>query len=119
VETCKWIILTSEIPGDPKSEEFEEKEAAFSRNLEIVNMDIPIHTIGASTKIEKCEVTMEDVLLYNMMTKRNICLMKTQHRSHDLQMKVAKTFDIGLETTKRTLQATTQLALRHTLHPIH
>lgn len=36
-----------------------------------------------------------------------------------LRNKVAKTFGIGLETTSRTLKATTKLAIRQTLHPIH
>jgi hypothetical protein len=36
-----------------------------------------------------------------------------------LRDKVSQTFGIGLETADRTIQATTQLAIRHAIHPIH
>jgi hypothetical protein len=39
--------------------------------------------------------------------------------SEELHNKVAKTFQIGLEMAERTIKSTTQLALRHALHPIH
>jgi len=39
--------------------------------------------------------------------------------SDELRNKISRTFGIGLETASRTLKATTQLALRHAIHPIH
>jgi len=39
--------------------------------------------------------------------------------SEELRNKVAKTFGIGLKTAERTIWCTTQLALRHAVHPIH
>jgi hypothetical protein len=36
-----------------------------------------------------------------------------------MRNKVARIFGVGLETASRTLRATTQLALRHAIHPIH
>ena len=45
-------------------------------------------------------------------------LPKEEH-SDELHNKVARTFGIGIDTANRTLCATTQLALRHALHPIH
>ena len=36
-----------------------------------------------------------------------------------MRNKVARIFGVGLETASRTLRATTHLALRHAIHPIH
>lgn len=43
----------------------------------------------------------------------------TQRYSESLQDKISLLFGIGLDTATRTLNATTQLAIRNSIHPIH
>jgi hypothetical protein len=44
---------------------------------------------------------------------------KSRLPTETLCNKIAKTFGVGLETAARTIQSTTQLALRQSIHPIH
>ncbi len=63
----------------------------------------------------------EEDIVENMTSiiKINAVGSGLQKQNEDLRNKLARTFHIGLNTPDKTLAATTQLALRHTLHPIH
>jgi len=39
VETCKWIILTSDAEWNPNAEEFEEKENVFERSQSSITVE--------------------------------------------------------------------------------
>jgi hypothetical protein len=107
VESCKWVTLTSDAPWDPKSPEFEENEAIKQRELAAINTEqIKYHIWGIDSG---SRVDLTD----DMMRKENIFAVDSNNRvpSEELENKVSRTFKIGLETAKRTLRATTQLAL--------
>jgi hypothetical protein len=107
VESCKWVTLTSDAPWDPKSPEFEENEAIKQRELAAVNTEqIEYHIWGIDSG-SRMDLTDD------MMRKENIFAVDCNNRvpSEELENKVSRTFKIGFETAKRTLRATTQLAL--------
>lgn len=121
IETCKWIILTSDAGWEPNSPEFmEAEEACINAN----------NSIQPERPRELCNIQVE-VLHQNNIHGQNIlermcggvCVsaVGTKGRTYNdaLRNKIAKTFGIGIRTANDNLRATTQLAIRHTLHPIH
>jgi len=73
--------------------------------------------VGESHQFEVHEQNITD----KMCNEVRINAVETKGRKHNeaLRNKVAKTFRIGLKLAEDTLRATTQLAIRHNLHPIH
>jgi hypothetical protein len=120
VENCPWIELTSSEPWDPKSETFEEQEKNFERYTLQSNLtpDRSIYAIKTNSIIQQHD-THNDIMLDEMTKRVQINTVSSSKSNTKLHNKIAKTFNIGLETANRTMQTTTQLALRHTLHPIH
>ena len=118
IESCEWITLTAESPWNPKSEEFQENEEQQEKELAYYET-AERHIWGINSN----PLTPPDVITFKMLKREYLTIdaIETSKRTpgEDLEIKVANRFGIGLETAKRTLNATTQLALRHTLHPIH
>jgi hypothetical protein len=120
VETCKWIILTSDEEWNPNNEEFEEREKILERVQNSITVEgRNIYAIQTTTLDSSFDI--EEDIMRNMtrMIKINAVQSGLRKPNEELRDKVARTFRIGLDTADKTLAATTQLALRHTLHPIH
>jgi hypothetical protein len=63
-----------------------------------------------------------ELLAMNSMTSKHIFIAATQSSEWKTTItpeKNAKQWGIGLETAKATLQASTQLAKRQAIHPLH
>jgi hypothetical protein len=120
VETCKWIILTSDAEWNPNAEEFEEKENVFERSQSSITVE-ERNIYAVQTRILDIPMSHELDTVQNMtkMIKINAVESGLRKPNEELRNKLARTFHIGLDTADKTLAATTQLALRHTLHPIH
>jgi len=98
--------------------EFEELE--IQKEKDLITVDIPdYHIWGINVTAHGTKSSNE--MLDNMPKHENISAIETTYCTpgEEIQAKVARTFKVGLDTAKKTLAATTQLALRHTLHPVH
>jgi hypothetical protein len=112
LQTCQWIEMTSSEEWSPDSNSFSEDEAQCERAMETID----------SGRLPRQIYSMQSNEIDDLITNTasvNAATSKHLRESDELRNKVLKTFGIGLETASRTLKATTQLALRHALHPIH
>jgi hypothetical protein len=116
LQTCEWVELTSSEPWEPSSSLFEENEAPIQHSLD----EEPSHNNGYI-----CNVTSKafepELNLFPSSIQRRINSIRSQSCSHSSHLKnqVSTVFGVGLETSERTLQATTQLALRSAIHPMY
>jgi len=112
LQTCQWIEMTNSEEWSPDSNSFSEDEAQCERAMETID----------SGRLPRQIYSMQSNEIDDLITNTasvNAATSKHRRESDELRNKVSKTFGIGLETASRTLKATTQLALRHALHPIH
>jgi len=117
LQTCQWIEMTSAQEWNPNSTSFPDDEAQCERAMESfdqIDHATPRHIYASITnKQEEIDDAIIATVAVNAATSKNC------RGSDQLQDKVSQTFGIGLEMADRTLRATTQLALRHAIHPIH
>jgi hypothetical protein len=114
---------------DPNSESFAEQEAQCVRAENTIDYVAPERAIYAikCSHLEAPILTMpqeqrtEKEFLQAVAAKVTISATYSQQKkpSETIRDKITRIFGVGLETADRTLRATTQLALRHALHPIH
>jgi hypothetical protein len=136
LETCLWIDLTNDADWEPNSGHFAEQERTCEDRLDTgIGMEEAVERRIYAIKAKPWE-TPTNALSSNLsshystvgreMTEAMIKSIKV-HSTHTqnqrpaeaLRNRVSQTFGIGLETADRTIQATTQLAIRHAIHPIH
>ena len=119
IETCRWIHLTNEHHWDPHSDHFATQESSIQdlRNYQEHNqVDRNIATIGSSTCVDYNTVLAEISASFD---DRVIAAMTTSFKEIDTPTEIlAKRWNIGLETAKKTLKCTTQKGVRHTLYSI-
>jgi hypothetical protein len=114
IETCEWVELTSSDEWNPKSDMLEERERIY----QIDQAPKPVQH-----RILNCVNTISLQPLLSCASEpaelSTICSAQSSLRKHyvDAPM-LAKQWGIGLETATRTLNATTQLAIRQAIHPI-
>jgi len=121
IETCKWIELTNPTEWEPISSEFMEAEEVCIRTNNSIYPETPRRLCNIQVgELHQFKVHEQDIT-DKMCNEVRINAVETKGRVHNeaLRNKVAKTFRIGLKMAEDTLRATTQLAIRHTLHPIH
>jgi hypothetical protein len=117
IKTCKWVELTSSEPWDPKSNVFAENEEhiieSFNTIQPIYDQNIASYTTYNTSSPD--EPPTYDFDLPSSLTSpiRNISVTQSNTRSHSTSLcsKISHIFRVGLETARRTLSATTQLAL--------
>jgi hypothetical protein len=117
IETCKWIELTSSQEWNPESATFLDDEEQCERAIESIEDPFPSRSIYSVESIATPASDIDDLIVASRRV--NATITKSRQPSEDLCNKVARTFGIGLDSANRTLRATTQLALRHAIHPIH
>lgn len=120
------IKMTYEAPEwDPSDERFAKAEQAMADNDGLLydvakkpNRSI-LSAISSSTEIEAERFSQAIKSNVRVRFKRcNVKSVKTGKKSFAVGPKIlAKRWKIGLDTARRTLQATTQLSIRTTLHP--
>jgi hypothetical protein len=122
VENFTWVESTSSEPWDPKSAELAEQEEEYEKRTASIDHDMsPDRHIYAmkTNDIPQQYSIQRETILAETVHKVQINAISSNKSNIALRNKIAKTFNVGLETANQTLNATTQLALRHTLHPIH
>jgi hypothetical protein len=115
LESCIWVEMTSDKEWDPHSEEFAEQEGMVEEEVNTITPDrniCNVHTVHDD---------LAGDLYKNIIRNVHVSATNSTPRNHSdtLRDKVSRTFGVGLETAERTLMATTQLALRTSIHPIH
>jgi hypothetical protein len=122
LETCTWIELTSAEEWDPHSEVFAERESSVEENLNTILTPSPSRLIAGITTINESTADLEDSTKLYDHVKQTIRISAAHSNSRKfpeaLRNKISRIFGVGLETADRTLQSTTQLAIRHAIHPI-
>jgi hypothetical protein len=117
LETCQWIELTPSDDWDPHASSFAEEEEQIQVQLDNI---YPRHDRSISAVLN--EPIYNPIVSFDQAISRKVLVASTTstpRSTESLRNKIASTFGIGLETAQRTLQATTQLALRNETHPIH
>lgn len=132
LETCTWIELTSDCEWDPHSNTFVEHEQRIIDGHDIVPplKGRIIGSIQATHQLgDSDNETLEDQSSYLLPNSAElnspaihrwmVSSAKTQDRRFRITpQELASKWGIGVETAKKTLQATTQLAIRQAIHPI-
>jgi hypothetical protein len=130
MESCRWVNLTAEAEWDPHSSDFEENEKRAHENELIVPeaTDRQIYAIQSLPFVQQNEIGVE-ALLASLMNENELLpraiqsitiqdVKSTVRRSQVTQEELACKWKIGLDTSARTLKATTQLTIRNAIHPI-
>jgi hypothetical protein len=119
IETCRWIHLTNEHHWDPHSDHFAMQESRIQdlreyqghyqvdRNIATVNSNA---CVDYDTVFADISVSSDDSVIAAMTTS-----FKDNNSPAE---ELAKCWNIGLDTAKKTLKCTTQKGVRHTLYPI-
>jgi hypothetical protein len=129
MESCTWINLTAEAEWDPHSNAFEENEKQAHENEKIVTdpIDRHIHAIQSLPFVQN-DVVLE-ALPTSLMNENELLpraiqsvaiqnVQSTQRRGKITQEELSHKWKISLETSAKTLKATTQLTIRNDIHPI-
>jgi hypothetical protein len=128
IETCRWIPLKSEVEWDPHSDDFAENERKAQDNENIImNVERDIFTVQisqyaaqVSDRIMPGSLMSEDELLPRVIKSVKIQNVRSGQREGRITREnKAKMWKIGLDAAASTLKATTQLVVRHALHPLH
>jgi hypothetical protein len=128
IESCRWVPLTSEREWDPHSDDFAENERKAHENEHIV-----IHTERDIFAIQTNRFELQEVenmtpasllheeeLLPRVIKSVQIQeVQSSQRRGRVTREHIASMWKVGLDAAARTLKATTQLVIRHALHPLH
>ncbi len=127
---CTRIVMTGDTEWDPLSVRLESvrtKEEEDSRMICEIARQPPAHEF----KIDHIMGDLGDVFVERSMTERlvaninvrqvsqvNEVVSKTRHLAITPE-EVSRKFNIGIEKAKQTLKVTTQLGIRHAVHPLH
>ena len=113
VENCHWVELTSEKEWDPHSQDFAIKEKDVDHTTETAMQDRIIADCVSSTRLPL------ELWQYKNPSHMHLAVTESHTRRYAISPQtLALKWNIGLDTAKRTLEATTQLAIRQASHPI-
>ena len=118
MESCRWIELTSTSDWDPNADQFQEEEERVIHGFADTDHPMNDRTIGA------LETIVSPASFPTYLSKKAAYIVQVgalsaskQSHPHSLRDRISSIFGVGLETANRTLEATTQLALRNAIHP--
>jgi hypothetical protein len=134
IETCKWLMFTSEQEWDPHSEDFMCNELALS--LTDMAQGRSICTVDTQSLVP--QLSEADVILSQISSvysnhslnislnlkrdfKRTRIIMSQRsllRKSHVTKEELAKLWGISLESASQTLRVTTQKGIMNAIHPI-
>jgi transposase len=136
IETCKWLMFTSEQEWDPHSEDIMCNELALSLTDMAQGRSIStIDTQGLVPQLSEADIILSqissvysdhslnvDLNLKHDFTRERTCIIMSQgsssRRSHVTKGELAKLWGISLESVAQTLRVTTQKGIRNAIHPI-
>ena len=119
IETCKWLVLTSDMPWEPNQIPFQELEDAAVANLDRVHEKD--RNICSMTRIVRdCLSEISDI--YNDVRLNQAisvsALSTTRQQARVTSQKLAKRWSISESLASKTLMVTTQKGVRNALFPI-
>ena len=128
VESCRWINLTSDADWDPHSNDFAENEKKAQESEHFTPDDVrniywtetettPNETPDAV--VAACLQSEQELLPRVISSVRIHYTQTSQKRSRVSQEDLARIWKVGLKAAGDTLKATTQMVIRHSLHPLH
>jgi hypothetical protein len=132
VETCKWIMLTSETDWDPHSDSFKINESNYDddENIPDTIKDQTLLSIYSELSISLGAVSTalsEDLLPFALRNTVSVTYEKalqisatsTTHRGPSISKEyLSQLWGISLDTAAQTLQVTTQKGIKNAVHPI-
>jgi hypothetical protein len=119
-----WIELTSDNEWDPNDKRFQEWEERLDHILDVLDEEFFPHQIDCTI----CELwaiqssfSFLQFICNKLASAVKVSATKSspQRHSESLRDEISQIFGVGLDTATRTLNATTQLAIRNSIHPIH
>ncbi len=114
IEQCEWIELISSEEWDPKFHTLEEQEQPYHDQQYPINpSDRMMYPIVTSSTQSSHLSQMPAELMVSVSSAQS----SIRKPSLDATT-LAKRWGIGLKTAERTLNVTTQLAIRQAIHPI-
>jgi len=120
LNTCPWIELTADSEWNPKCDSFQENEQLLLQGQDYATEKHRM--IGSIQPIpEDCAPPLQIPLPSELSIASLTCLSVTQSNTRKSSVsptELATKWNIGLETAQRTIQATTQLAIRQAIHPL-
>jgi len=118
IETCKHVKLTDEFNWDPHSGDFQEQEINLVEHLK-GDYNIPSECRRIMQVTHGQHYSTQEAPFFNERSLRHLVSTNTSKRTYKTTSeKLAASWNIGLETAKKTLQVTTQKGMRHTTLPI-
>jgi len=120
LNTCPWIELTADSEWNPKCESFQENEQLLLQGQGYVTEKHRVigsiqPTSGSHTP--PLQIPLPSELSIVSLTSL-VATQSSPRKSSVSPIKLATKWNIGLETAQRTIQATTQLAIRQAIHPL-
>jgi hypothetical protein len=138
IETCKWIMLTSENDWDPHSDIFKIHESSYENyeNLSELVKDqtfLPIGTdihrnsevslllaaISTALSDDLFPFVLKDTVNLTYEKAVQVSATSTTHRGTSISKEyLSQLWGISLNTAAQTLQVTTQKGIKNAVHPI-
>jgi hypothetical protein len=134
IETCKWLMFTSEQEWDPHSEDFMCNELALSltdmaqgRSICTIDTQSPVPHLSETDIIlsQISSVYSDPSLNFSLNLKRDfehtrviMSQRSSLRKSHITKEELAKLWGISLESANQTLRVMTQKGIRNAIHPI-
>jgi hypothetical protein len=118
IESCKHVKLTDEFNWDPHSGDFQEQEVNLVEHLK-GDYNIPSEYRRIMQVTHEQHYSTQEAPFFNEWSLRHLVSTNTSKRAYKTTPeKLAASWNIGLETAKKTLQVTTQKGMRQTTFPI-
>jgi len=119
-ETCRHVIMTSDQPWDPSSQRLPHNHPRQISTITSRAQRLFDYPSEFELVMNSCSTALTDTSLSSQLippSEISSITSKTRHTKITAE-ELARKFKIGLETARKTLQATTQLGMRSSIHPI-
>jgi hypothetical protein len=116
IETCKWITLTSENNWNPHSEHFSMQEESFQELKQFNDHTRNRNIYQVGTKKQTIYITDFQDISHAL---EDNCYIKAMTSTRDMNTeKLALTWNIALDSAKKTLKCTTQKGVCNVMYPV-
>ena len=112
------IVMTDDEPWDPSTVNLRECAVAKVAQVTIKGSVSEADCVLASISDSLVEERMAQQLISSVNVKTSQLVSNTRH-SKVTPEHLSRTWNVGLDTAKKTLKMTTQSGIRHALHPLH
>jgi hypothetical protein len=116
-----WIELISDQEWNPNDKQFQELEERMINDLDANQIDHQESRLICELPALQSVPPFSHTLCNKLTPTAKVSATKYTSQKHSdlLQDKISLIFGVGLDTAQRTLNATTQLVIHNSMHPIH